>query len=109
MVNFAGEEDAADVRHNTPYAPSLQDVAENAGMPREEFERTHLRMVHSFTDERARQGLSFGHPNGLVSIDLGRWGQPEAETLHTLDLRVMLAHLDSAASAVKAELDRRYR
>jgi hypothetical protein len=52
-------------------------------------------------------GLTWTFAPGHKLSDLGRLGTDAVESLDMLDLRVILAHLDSAATVIKTELDRR--
>jgi hypothetical protein len=52
-------------------------------------------------------GLTWTQAPGVKLMDLGRVMPDTIEAMHTLDLRVILAHLDSAAHVIKGELDSR--
>lgn len=57
--------------------------------------------------EHTRPGLTFKTDQGAVFLDLGRRMADHADNMDTLDLRVMLAHLDAAARAIQLELAER--
>lgn len=115
-MNEYVEEDAADARHNTP--PTPRPFA-NPG-----FQLPTVEALDEISSGRMRYfdvgssnpwfnvppGLHFMSegPSGVFS-DIGRTFSREGELggVDTLDLRVVLAHLDSAAQAIQAELNRR--
>lgn len=119
MIEPRIEEQPYDDRHNTPprtpegfETPWAQDDAAAVGQARETY-MSHSSFIRTLDEAKqiidaVRPGLTFKADNGATFLDVGRQMSDVAKEMHTLDLRVLLAHLDSAASAVKAELDRRY-
>ena len=124
---FYGE-DAADARHNTeaarrrrhetmprtdqrsvldvaghdtaPRSPSLQDVAEDAGLPRESFGTVLANAaakVEAFKDSE----LSFSFPHtGGVFTRLSRASVEDFGNLDLIDLRTLRVHLEEASFLV---------
>jgi hypothetical protein len=157
VVNFAGEEDAADARHEFAYpteeqirtsgfaepgdhignanqetGPSIEmpergkaqqyigELRDNGFIPPnyhpggyvphfpdiEPVEGMRLTEGPPMTVELSH-GLTWTFAPGQKIMDLGRISAEVAAGMETLDLRVILAHLDSAAKAIQTELGHR--
>lgn len=94
-----------DDRHNTPPVPVYAFSDENRDALRPgRMQLIDQPLVFSST------GLVWRFAPGQELQDIGRtFTTPEAlDNVHSVDLRTILAHLDSAATAIKAELDERY-
>lgn len=111
------EEDAADARHDTPPNHVDYTVPRPGVLTPEEFRAARWGEPEPDPDrplgtaqkliESAPQGLTFKADNGVTFLDIGRNMERATGGMHTLDLRVLLAHLDSAATAITAELQAR--
>lgn len=125
-MGYENTEEASDARFNVPHVePERQntfrvpgfvppiDAGADGHVPRPEpidveaWERAGKLSPIQVLEPTEAQGLSFTLPGGGTLIDIGRWFPmvDQLQDFHALDLRTILAHLDSAAMAIKAELD----
>lgn len=121
------EEQPYDDRHSTPPVPpaspfKFEDLGDHIGNDTQQsFTSPERGKAQVYIDGHMTyreippnippnqpDGLSFTS-GGITLIDLGHWAPNEGALteMNTLDLRVLLAHLDSTGLAVKAELERR--
>lgn len=113
-MNEHNEEAPEDLRHNTP--PVNPFAGDHIGNDTQApfFALPELGKAQAYSSEswvapeiELSHGLTWTFAPGHKLMDLGRLGTDAIESMHTLDLRVILAHLDSAAQAITAELRRR--
>lgn len=92
-------DDAADARHDTPPKNYGDDP----------FVMQQNRVIEVPSIEWAGVGLQWVAGPNLRLVDIGRaFSSPDAlENMHVVDLRTILAHLDSAAKAIVTELESR--
>lgn len=101
---FRDTDEASDARFNVPYSPPespgwVADLAPG-----------HTN-IHPSPAMRTAAGLSWRSAPGFELIDIGRaFTDTDAlHDMHEVDLRTILAHLDSTARAITSELNRRHR
>lgn len=118
MSYNADETHAEDARHDTPYVGRHDTEPVNPFRLPERGKEQGYVVPEAFSFSRVSEdppmevelshGLTWTFAPGQKLMDLGRISTEVVTEMHTLDLRVMMAHLDSAASKIKTELDKRY-
>jgi hypothetical protein len=104
MVDFSGEPDLFAEKVYSPEEPQPSGYRQKYNTE-EEARATFAAPSASF-EPLIRNGLTWSD-NGLTMTELGRLSPDRLRELPVLDLRVMLAHLDSAAQAIQTELAER--
>lgn len=111
-MNERIEEQPYDDRHNTPprprpYAPEPMQFPTVEELSLLSDGQPNRVLYHEPAQFETLQGLTWTFAPGQKLMDLGRITPDAIESLHMVDLRVILAHLDSAARSIQDELNRR--